>query len=129
MRSARFPTKCDSTPPCSKRRLRELAPHAAGDARALDRLARRPVEGPAPTARSPEAREVLATFRAMRDIQDRLGTSACERVIVSFTRSAADLASRRRSSALPIVKFDADRFQHTVAPAETWCTLGGRCTQ
>ena len=35
---------------------------------------------------------MLATFRAIADIQSRLGVRACERVIVSFTRSAADLA-------------------------------------
>ncbi|MET0802061.1 MAG: phosphoenolpyruvate carboxylase [Actinomycetota bacterium] len=72
--------------------LRELAPDAAGDARALDRLARRAAGGPAATARSARAREVLATFRAIRDAQDRSGEVACHRVIVSFTRSAADLA-------------------------------------
>ena len=41
---------------------------------------------------SAATREVLATFRAIADIQSRLGVGACERVIVSFTRSAADLA-------------------------------------
>jgi phosphoenolpyruvate carboxylase len=41
---------------------------------------------------SAQTREVLATFRAVADIQARLGTQACERVVVSFTRSADDLA-------------------------------------
>ena len=41
---------------------------------------------------SAPTREVLATFRAIADIQSRLGVRACERFIVSFTRSAADLA-------------------------------------
>jgi phosphoenolpyruvate carboxylase len=41
---------------------------------------------------SPATREVLATFRAIADIQARLGPKACERVIVSFTRSPDDLA-------------------------------------
>ena len=41
---------------------------------------------------SPATREVIAMFRAIADIQTRLGTHACERVIVSFTRSADDLA-------------------------------------
>ena len=41
---------------------------------------------------SAATREVLATFRAIADIQARLGVEACERVIVSFTRSASDLA-------------------------------------
>ena len=47
-----------------------------------------------PRSERPSAatREVLATFRAIADIQSRLGVRACERVIVSFTRSAADLA-------------------------------------
>jgi phosphoenolpyruvate carboxylase len=73
------------------RALDELAPSAAGDARRLDRVARssvvRPVRAP-----SPESAEVLETFRAIRDIQDRYGVPACHRVIVSFTRSAADVA-------------------------------------
>ena len=42
---------------------------------------------------SPQTREVLATFRAIADIQQRLGPQACERVVVSFTKSAADLAA------------------------------------
>jgi phosphoenolpyruvate carboxylase len=47
-----------------------------------------------PRSERPSAptREVLATFRAIADIQSRLGVRACERVVVSFTRSAADLA-------------------------------------
>jgi phosphoenolpyruvate carboxylase len=69
-----------------------VAPGAAGKARALDRLARRAPDGPAPQPTTSATREVLATFRAIRDIQDRLGHAACDRVIVSFTRSAADLA-------------------------------------
>jgi len=74
--------------------LRELAPRAAGNARALDRIAG--AKGQAPRAGTSAAtRDVLATFRAIREIQDRLGTVACERVIVSFTASAADLAGLR----------------------------------
>jgi phosphoenolpyruvate carboxylase len=42
-------------------------------------------------ARPAATREVVATFRAIADIQARLGTEACERVIVSFTRAAEDL--------------------------------------
>jgi phosphoenolpyruvate carboxylase len=41
---------------------------------------------------SSATREVVATFRAIADIQSRLGPDSCERVIVSFTRSADDLA-------------------------------------
>jgi phosphoenolpyruvate carboxylase len=40
---------------------------------------------------SSATREVLATFRAIGDIQLRLGPRACERFVVSFTRSAEDL--------------------------------------
>ncbi|MDP9242712.1 MAG: phosphoenolpyruvate carboxylase [Actinomycetota bacterium] len=73
--------------------LRELAPEAAGDARALDRIAAGgPVTG---AARSETAAEALATFRAMADLQGLFGADACRRVIVSFTRSAADVAAVR----------------------------------
>ena len=37
--------------------------------------------------------EVLATFRAMAWVQDRYGVDACRRYVVSFTRSAADIAA------------------------------------
>jgi phosphoenolpyruvate carboxylase len=72
--------------------LGELVPDVAGDARALDRLSRRADRAPATAPRSARAKETLATFRAIRTVQDRLGAAACSRVIVSFTRSAADLA-------------------------------------
>ena len=42
---------------------------------------------------SAEAQEVLATFRAIGWIQDRFGVDACRRYVVSFTRSADDLAA------------------------------------
>ncbi|HXO24913.1 MAG TPA: phosphoenolpyruvate carboxylase, partial [Streptosporangiaceae bacterium] len=44
-------------------------------------------------ARSAETDEVLATFRAIGWIQDRYGVDACRRYVVSFTRSAGDLAA------------------------------------
>jgi len=37
--------------------------------------------------------EVLATFEAMAWVQERFGTAACHRYVVSFTRSAADIAA------------------------------------
>ena len=37
--------------------------------------------------------EVLATFRAIGWIQDRFGVDACRRYVVSFTRSADDIAA------------------------------------
>ena len=42
---------------------------------------------------SERTQEVLATFRAMADIQQRFGPDACGRYVVSFTRSAADVAA------------------------------------
>ena len=42
---------------------------------------------------TPEAQEVLATFRAIGWIQDRFGVAACRRYVVSFTRSAGDIAA------------------------------------
>ena len=44
-------------------------------------------------AGSPETEEVLATFRAIGWIQDRFGVDACRRYVVSFTRSADDIAA------------------------------------
>ena len=54
--------------------------------------ARAEIGSPRSARPSAETREVLATFRAIADIQARSGVQACERVVVSFTRSAADLA-------------------------------------
>ncbi len=44
-------------------------------------------------ARSPQTREVLATFEAIGWIQRRFGPAACRRYVVSFTRKAADIAA------------------------------------
>ncbi len=43
--------------------------------------------------RSTQTEEVLATFRAMRQIQERFGAAACRRYVVSFTRDAGDVAN------------------------------------
>jgi phosphoenolpyruvate carboxylase len=43
--------------------------------------------------RSAETEEVLATLRAMAAIQRRYGVAACRRYVVSFTRSADDVAA------------------------------------
>ena len=42
---------------------------------------------------SAETEEVLATFRAMAQIQQRFGPDAARRYVVSFTRTAADIAA------------------------------------
>ena len=53
-------------------------------------------------AASPPTREVLATFRAIADIQQRFGVEACDHVIVSFTRSADDLSGVLRLAQLAV---------------------------
>ena len=72
--------------------LRELG-HDPTDTAALDQLA---FGGGRPILQdhgrlSNKTREVLQTFRAMRDIQTRLGPEGAGRYIVSFTRSPADV--------------------------------------
>ncbi len=42
---------------------------------------------------SAQTEEVLATFRAIRQIQERFGVHACRRYIVSFTRDSSDIAN------------------------------------
>jgi phosphoenolpyruvate carboxylase len=64
----------------------EVRQHSAVHARALAELA----AGGEPSAAT---REVLATFRAMAWIQHRFGPDACRRYVISFTRSAADVAA------------------------------------
>ncbi len=64
----------------------EIRQHSAVHARALREIA----EGGALSA---QTAEVLATFRAVGWIQDRFGVEACHRYVVSFTRSAADIAA------------------------------------
>jgi phosphoenolpyruvate carboxylase len=72
--------------------LRELVPFTTGDAAALDRVAVG-TEPPVVRPRTAAARETLATFRAIAEIQARYGVQACHRVIVSFTRTPADIAA------------------------------------
>jgi phosphoenolpyruvate carboxylase len=109
--------------------LAELRPGLAGDAAALDRLARagwgpgrrgpgnpegvpRSIddhEGP-PEDRGPgevarpggAAAEVLDTLAAMAELQARYGPDACRRYVVSFSRSAADLAAVRALARLAV---------------------------
>jgi phosphoenolpyruvate carboxylase len=64
----------------------EIRQHSDVHARALAEIeAGGPVSGP--TA------EVLATLRAVGWIQGRFGLDACRRYVISFTRSAADIAA------------------------------------
>jgi phosphoenolpyruvate carboxylase len=71
----------------------EIRQHSAVHARALGELC-------AGGAISPETEEVLATLRVARWIQDRFGVDACRRYVVSFTRSAADVAAVYELAAL-----------------------------
>ena len=64
----------------------EIRQHSAVHARALREMPRR-------GTLSAQTNEVLATFRAAGWIQDRFGVDACRRYVVSFTRSAADIAA------------------------------------
>ena len=43
--------------------------------------------------RSAQTDEVLATFRAIKKVQDRFGAGACRRYVVSFTRDVSDIAA------------------------------------
>jgi phosphoenolpyruvate carboxylase len=67
----------------------EVRQHSAVHAQALRELAS---GGPAAEL-SERTREVVATFQAIAWLQDRFGTDACRRYVVSFTRSAADVAA------------------------------------
>jgi phosphoenolpyruvate carboxylase len=92
--------------------IAELAPEASGDAPALDRIARGGASSPKrPTTAA--ARELLATFRMMRDVQRDLGVDASRRFIVSFTRDAADLAA---VGALARIACGDDAPELTVVP-------------
>jgi phosphoenolpyruvate carboxylase len=64
----------------------EVRQHSEVHARALAELR-------AGGATSPQTDEVLATIRAITWIQDRYGPEACHRYVVSFTRSADDIAA------------------------------------
>ncbi|MCU1678427.1 MAG: Phosphoenolpyruvate carboxylase [Frankiales bacterium] len=66
-------------------------PAANGDAAAIDAVACG--GAPLPGTLTEQTHEVLATFRAMAALRAQYGPGACSRYIVSFTRSAADLAT------------------------------------
>jgi len=72
----------------------EVRQHSEVHARVLRELrAAGPPDLEPDVDRSAEAQEVLATFRAIGWIQDRFGADACRRYVVSFTRSAGDIAA------------------------------------
>ncbi len=67
----------------------EIRQHSAVHARVLAELRDAPADETLPA----EAEEVLATLRVAAWIQRRFGVEACRRYVVSFTRSAADIAA------------------------------------
>jgi len=64
----------------------EIRQHSAVHARALQEIR-------SGAARSAQTREVLATFPVIAGIQQTLGQEACRRYVISFTKSAADIAA------------------------------------
>ena len=76
----------------------EVRQHSEVHARALAELRAAGPPGTEPGAEaaggwSARTEEVLATFRAVAWVQDRFGVDACHRYVVSFTRSADDIAA------------------------------------
>jgi phosphoenolpyruvate carboxylase len=69
----------------------EVRQHSAVHAQALAELDSGAGEPGRPL--SPQTREVAETFQAIAWLQDRFGARACHRYVVSFTRSAADVAA------------------------------------
>src|SRR5215470_11369456 len=70
----------------------EVRQHSEVHARALAELRAAGPPG-VEEAWSAQTEEVLATFRAVAWVQDRFGVDACHRYVVSFTRSAGDIAA------------------------------------
>jgi len=73
----------------------EIRQHSAVHARALAEIR-------ADADLSAQTSEVLDTFRAMAWIQDSYGPDACRRYVVSFTRSAADIAAVHELASISI---------------------------
>ena len=72
----------------------EVRQHSEVHARALAELRAAGPPGAEPGGSlSAQTEEVLATIRAVAWVQDRYGVDACRRYVVSFTRSADDIAS------------------------------------
>ncbi len=94
----------------------EVRQHSEAHARALSELRAAGPPGAEPGSEfgaplSAQTEEVLATIRAVAWIQDRYGVDACRRYVVSFTRSADDIASvyelaRYASGGGPIPRLD-----------------------
>ena len=90
----------------------EVRQHSEVHARTLSELRAAGPPGAEPGGSwSAQTEEVLATIRAVAWIQDRYGVDACRRYVVSFTRSADDIAAvyelaRYATGGGPIPKLD-----------------------
>src|SRR5271165_1691440 len=90
----------------------EVRQHSEVHARTLSELRAAGPPGAEPGGSwSAQTEEVLATIRAVAWIQDRYGVDACRRYVVSFTRSADDIAAvyelaRYASGGDPIPRLD-----------------------
>ena len=95
--------------------LEELAPGTSTDAAELDRLAR---DGwaSAPEPATEATQEVLATLRTAAELQAAYGPEACRRYIISFTRSAADIAAVRALARLAVPEAQWPAFRLDVVP-------------
>ena len=71
----------------------EVRQHSEVHARALTELRAAGPPGAEGGPWSAQTEEVLATIRAVAWVQDRYGVDACRRYVVSFTRSADDIAA------------------------------------
>jgi phosphoenolpyruvate carboxylase len=71
----------------------EVRQHSEVHARALTELRAAGLPGAEGGPWSAQTEEVLATIRAVAWVQDRYGVDACRRYVVSFTRSADDIAA------------------------------------
>jgi phosphoenolpyruvate carboxylase len=81
----------------------EIRQHSEVHARVLAELRSAPEDAPL----SAEAEEVLATLRVAAWIQHRFGVEACRRYVVSFTRSAQDIAAVYELAQLAVPAGDA----------------------
>jgi phosphoenolpyruvate carboxylase len=78
----------------------EIRQHSAVHEAALAAIRRRDLESDLPGSPGVTAAEVLATFRAIADVQSRFGPEAAGRYVISFTRSAADVLAVLELAAL-----------------------------
>ncbi len=67
--------------------------------------------------------EVLETFRAIADIQQRFGVDACRRYIVSFTQSAQDIANVYELAARALGSAEAAPVLDVIPLFETFADL------